>query len=96
MIDDWIGVLDQLPPSWRPWLLVMLQVMPLIALLLPLVKRWLGTPDPMRDPAWKTAVFYVLIALDWLALNSTPVREKIRQARASMPPRTSIPPGGGR
>lgn len=82
MIDDWIGVLDQLPASWQPWLLVVLQTMPVVALLLPLVKRGLGAPDPERDPAWKTGAFYVLIGLDWLALNSTPVREKLKQARA--------------
>ena len=41
---------------------------------------------------WKRAAFYVLIALDWLALNSTPVRDKIKQART----RVSIPPGAGR
>lgn len=96
-MEDWIGAINALPPSWRPYVLLVLQVMPLVALALAGVKRAMGAPDPQRDSWVKTAAFYALIALDWLAMNSTPVLTLLKQQdNERTKQRMSLPPGGGR
>jgi hypothetical protein len=96
-VEDLIGVIGLLPESWRPWALLVLEVMPLVAAALMFVKAKMGTPDPERDSWGRTFAFWALMALDWLALNSTPIREKLRQQAGEREKRRmSIPPGGGR
>ena len=95
MNEDLIGVLSLLPPWLTPWVLLVLQVMPIVALALAAVKAKMGTPDPVRDSWVRTFAFYALMVLDWLALNSTPITEKLKQAEKARA-RRSLVPGGGR
>ncbi len=95
MNEDLIGVLSLLPPWLTPWVLLVLQVMPIVALVLAVVKQKMGTPNPARDSWGRTFAFWALWALDWLALNSTPISEKLKQAEQARA-RRSLVPGGGR
>lgn len=98
MTDDLIGLLELFPEPWRPWLLLALEVIAICSAAGAVTKPLLGAPQPGRDPKWKAWLYGLLHVVDVAAANTTPVREKLRLARASMPPpaRHSIPPGGGR
>lgn len=97
MSEDWIGLLNMLPEPWRPYLLLVFEVIAVCSALAAVAKPLLGQPKPGIDARWKAVLYGLFHAIDLAAANTTPVREKLRQARASMPPsRHSMAPGGGR
>lgn len=56
-----------------------------IALVALLVKRVMGDPKPSDGPA-RRAIFAVLEVLDWLLVNSEPIRAKIERTSQRPPP----------
>jgi hypothetical protein len=97
--EDWIGLLASLPPSWRPYVLLALSVMPFVSGGL-MVAKWLyrkiyGTDIPApksTDPWWRKLALSVLVVLDILATNSPPILSRLKAAW-SEPPRKGTPPG---
>jgi len=97
--EDWIGMLTSVPPSWRPYVLLVLSVMPFVSGGL-MVAKWLhvklyGTPIPApqkADPWWRKLALSVLVVLDIAATNSPPILSRLKAAWSETP-RKGAPPG---
>lgn len=94
-VDDWVGLIESLPPAWRPWVLLAMTVMPLVSTGLMVVKAMFVIPSPKEvQSVWKKLGLYLLVLLDAAATNSPPIITKLKEREAR--PRTSIiPPGTG-
>lgn len=99
---DWGTILALLPPDVAKWARFASEWVFTLSVVAAAVKHVMGEPDPATDGPIRQRVFWLLHAVDWLAINSTPIRtkDKHREAlrAASIPPpaRTSVPPAGGR
>lgn len=86
-------LLDNLPPSWVPWVRLVAEISFFLSLVAIPMKALLGPPKPGADSRWKQLVFWAMRVVDVLALNTTTIREKSRQARTRVaPPRSGVPP----
>lgn len=91
---DWGTILALLPPEYAKWVRFAAEWTFTLSVLALGVKRALGEPRPATDPRWKQVLFMCLHAIDWLAINTTPIRAKDRHREELR--KASIPPAGGR
>jgi hypothetical protein len=98
---DWGTIISLLPPDVAKWVRFVAEWVFTLSLIALAVKRGMGEPNPATDGPIRQRVFWLLKAIDWLAINSTPVRtmdkhrDALKGASQRPPPRTSIPPGAG-
>lgn len=89
--SDLLALLELVPAEYSTYVAVFCEVVFLASVLAAALKRYLGDPEP-NDGVWKRRFYKVAGALDWLAANSTPVREKYKTAKLKRDIRTIIPP----
>jgi hypothetical protein len=76
-----LELVNLLPESWRQVAVIITQVVVAASALVALAKTALGKPSA-NDPKWKKAVFAVLQALDFVAMNSETITAKKKRAKA--------------
>lgn len=89
--DELLSLLGLLPPQYSIYVAVAAECVFLASVLVAALKTYLGDPKP-TDGVWKKRFFRLAGALDWLAVNTSKVRDKQAIAKLKRDVRTILPP----